>query len=341
MNDFTTQFHTNANETRLTDAERSRMQRVLRENMVTGTPTLSPFFGTSFLFSRAVAALGLMLVLTGGVTYASEQALPGDLLYPVKVSVTEPLSGAFVFSSQAQAQWHADIAETRLAEAEVLAREGALTAETSAELAKRFNKHAEAIAYLDGAATQEAVSTATDFSSAFSSRTAQRSVAILTAGKRSNNSVALRASGDFVVTVSRRNTHSMETASFATDISSDSAVSLKSAVPTLMMQTAERDMDVRSREVRDALAQATSTLAVTTLSEADALDVQKRIADIETRIVKGEAEVLLGNHAVAEADFDTAFSDIASLTTLLLPSEDMPAELETSPVKNRGNSVSP
>jgi hypothetical protein len=92
MNPFHTQFHTRAHQTGLTDAERSRVHAALTRAMVP-EPIPSPFFSTSFFFSRALIAATLLIVITGGTTYAAEGALPGDLLYPIKIGVAEPISG--------------------------------------------------------------------------------------------------------------------------------------------------------------------------------------------------------------------------------------------------------
>lgn len=85
----------------------------------------------------------ITLIAGGGTSLAAESALPGDALYPVKVSVNEEVRGAFAISDEAKARLAANLAERRLQEAATLAAEGRLTAEAQAEIESRFNAHVE------------------------------------------------------------------------------------------------------------------------------------------------------------------------------------------------------
>lgn len=85
----------------------------------------------------------ITLMVGGGTSLAAESALPGDTLYPVKVSVNEEVWGAFAISDEAKARLAANLAERRLQEATTLAAEGKLTAEAQAEIESRFNTHVE------------------------------------------------------------------------------------------------------------------------------------------------------------------------------------------------------
>jgi hypothetical protein len=89
-------------------------------------------------------ALIIALLFSGGTVVAAERALPGDVLYPVKVGVNEEVRSALTISSEAQAKWDARRAEKRLEEAEKLANSGQLNAENRANLEARFLAHAEA-----------------------------------------------------------------------------------------------------------------------------------------------------------------------------------------------------
>lgn len=85
----------------------------------------------------------ITLMVGGGTSLAAESALPGEALYPVKVSVNEEVRGAFTFSDEAKARLAANLIERRLQEAAELAAEGKLTAESQAEIESRFNAHME------------------------------------------------------------------------------------------------------------------------------------------------------------------------------------------------------
>lgn len=85
----------------------------------------------------------ITLMVGGGTSLAAESALPGDALYPIKVSVNEEVRGALTISDEAKARLAANLAERRLQEAATLAAEGKLTAEAQAEIESRFNAHVE------------------------------------------------------------------------------------------------------------------------------------------------------------------------------------------------------
>ena len=99
----------------------------------------------------AAIALIIALCLGGGVSFAVENAVPGDALYTVKVDVNENVRAALSVSEEAEARWQAKAAARRLAEAKELSARGTLSADVAAELSAEFNEHAEAA--LNGAQT--------------------------------------------------------------------------------------------------------------------------------------------------------------------------------------------
>ncbi len=143
----------------LTEAERTKLFSVTKEYMA-----LKPVRGALarrrtpvwalYLNARrpvAVALIAVLVVSSGaGVSYAAEGALPGDVLYAVKVSVNEEVRALVAVTSEEKAEWEAHRAEKRLAEASVLAVEGRLTHETETELMNRFAEHADkAVAHVE------------------------------------------------------------------------------------------------------------------------------------------------------------------------------------------------
>lgn len=85
----------------------------------------------------------LALILGGGVSVAAEQALPGDVLYPVKVGINESVRGWIAISNTDEAKLSVDLAERRLAEAEALASKGKLDDDVRADVEVRFKYHAD------------------------------------------------------------------------------------------------------------------------------------------------------------------------------------------------------
>lgn len=63
----------------------------------------------------------LGLLMGGSASFAAENAVPGDVLFPVKIYVNENVRGAVAVTSQAKAQWEVNLVERRLEEIERLA----------------------------------------------------------------------------------------------------------------------------------------------------------------------------------------------------------------------------
>ena len=124
-------------------------------NYVDNNPVLvknrSPYGGSFWsvnVFNRtSFASLIIILALAfGGVTvFAAESSLPGDLLYPIKVNVSEPIVDAVTFGKVSKIAREAEKADERLKEAEVLASQGRLNEESRKELENRFSEHTEKI----------------------------------------------------------------------------------------------------------------------------------------------------------------------------------------------------
>lgn len=128
------------------DRARMRAELLAYADMHTVRPAiLSPF--TSFFSVRMYAGFAAFLLIigsVGGTAYAAEGSLPGDVLYSVKLGVTEPIQTALIPSDTGKAAWHAILAERRLEEAALLASENRLSTDTQATLAANFNEHVEA-----------------------------------------------------------------------------------------------------------------------------------------------------------------------------------------------------
>jgi hypothetical protein len=104
----------------------------------------SPFAYLLVSFKRNMAiALIIALILGGGTSFAAESALPGDALYPIKISVNEEVRGWVAFTDQAEANLEANLAKKRLEEAESLSAEGRLDTKTQVELKAKFEDHAK------------------------------------------------------------------------------------------------------------------------------------------------------------------------------------------------------
>lgn len=97
------------------------------------------------LFSGTMAAMLIFAVCGAGMSYAAESALPGDTLYTIKVSFTEPLLMQFNRSTEAKARAAARLVSRRLEEAERLAEKSILTPEYAAIVEEHLVLHVGAL----------------------------------------------------------------------------------------------------------------------------------------------------------------------------------------------------
>ena len=141
-----------ADTVRMTKRERSMGKKALRALMNArpmpkdDKPSLIDLMLRSTFHLRVGLASILIisiLVTTGGsVAYAAESALPGDLLYPVKTEVTEPLWERLQFTPERKAAWIQRRIERRLEESEHLVVRGTFTGEHREHIQSRMQYHA-------------------------------------------------------------------------------------------------------------------------------------------------------------------------------------------------------
>lgn len=86
-------------------------------------------------------SLAFVLLIGGGVVGAAENALPGDVLYPIKTAVNERAIGLFSNTPEEIAKYQTDLASRRLDEVTKLALAGRLTAESRVELEEEVSNH--------------------------------------------------------------------------------------------------------------------------------------------------------------------------------------------------------
>ena len=157
-----------ADKIRLTSAEKSAMraqifgalkgQSLESPELRTVLNRRSPYVFMSYHMRMSLAGL-LLFVLAGTSTVSAAQgALPGDLLYPVKVSINEKVEVALAPTQAARAQVQVRLAERRVDEAQTLASQGRLDKKTAETLTVDFDEHAAQAVALVEPDEQEAAS---------------------------------------------------------------------------------------------------------------------------------------------------------------------------------------
>lgn len=148
---------------RMTHEEKAAMRAAIFGAPSPVRPAQSPYvFLSVFSYRTRMVLAGMMLfVLAGGGTASAAQAaLPGDLLYPIKVSINEPIEVALASDVSAKAEVAVKLAERRVEEAQALAAKGTLEVSVAEELAANFDAHAAVAEELSAQVEEEDPGTA-------------------------------------------------------------------------------------------------------------------------------------------------------------------------------------
>lgn len=148
-------FRNKLSHVRLSQQERYSMRSELQEFMryypatTTENATIvpSPWFSlfSTYPVLKLVPIALFFLFFGTGIALAAERALPGDLLYPVKLSVNEGLRKSLATTPVAKAKLETELIDRRLVEAETLFAQGRLTKSTETSIATEFATHKSAV----------------------------------------------------------------------------------------------------------------------------------------------------------------------------------------------------
>lgn len=106
-------------------------------------PAVAKKQSRAFLYGyRSVVALLLIVLMGSGAASAAEGSLPGNVLYPIKTRITEPVRAALSLSPQARSQFEIERANRRLSEYAHLATESE-SIEANEELVHSLQKHVQ------------------------------------------------------------------------------------------------------------------------------------------------------------------------------------------------------
>lgn len=91
-----------------------------------------------------LAGVLVLMVGTMGISFAAEKSLPGQLLYPIKVSFNEEVIGALRVG-ESRGEWDAKRVERRLIESNKLTLENGIKEENKIELEEKFELHSNKV----------------------------------------------------------------------------------------------------------------------------------------------------------------------------------------------------
>lgn len=100
--------------------------------------------GVAVHYKRAVGfMIFVLLAVSTGASYAAASALPGDILYPIKIHVNERIEGTFAVDSKAHAEFAQKQIRRRVIEAETLISENRFDDAKRDQLAEETKTHVD------------------------------------------------------------------------------------------------------------------------------------------------------------------------------------------------------
>lgn len=97
----------------------------------------------------SLAMLAICLFVGAGVTFAAESSLPGDVLYPVKIYVNEPVKAVTKVTPKAKAKYEEEKVIKRLGEVEELVKKGKFDDKKRTQVEREVEKSVNAINVID------------------------------------------------------------------------------------------------------------------------------------------------------------------------------------------------
>ncbi len=305
-------------------------------------PVKSPYVYSYHWFSMRIAvplSAFLIVVLGGGTAYAAQGALPGDALYPVKVGVTEKVAEALAVSNEAKIAFHAEVAQTRMEEAEELAAEGRLTAVASAQIEDSLDTHIAKVEELVVVIEEEAPEEAADVVAELDSVLYAHSSILATLGddsddddtKEHSRTLAVRvklhsssrnagsSEGAALAVTAKVAAPSIETMSFAADVSEDASTTLGAPAPKPASSSQIKAVEQLQKKAEKAVKEArktfdgiTSSLDATTTSR-----VRAQFEGLDAQLEAGVTAKEAGDYDIARITYTTAFNEVNELSAFL------------------------
>lgn len=242
---------------------------------------ISSFVGvTALLFVMVVPAL-------------AENAIPGDVLYPVKININEEVRGQLNTNPYDKVVWETTRLERRVAEARVLAQAGKLTPEVEANVLAAVEVHSAA-----AKREIETLRTTDADGAALAQMTFATALDVQSSVLKSDDSASTTAGMSTVALASALDAGYIAVAS----TSASDAVSVVRLLAQLEIET------TRSYELLKSIG--------TNASEQEQTDVRRRLADVESKIKTATANTNTESDE-AKSQLRSAWTDIQKLISFM------------------------
>ena len=322
MKKFLNNLKAEASNIRMSAAEKSAMRA-----QIFGVPSpLAPskvegYFFFSYQF-RMVMVGFLVFVLAGAGTAsaAAGGALPGDILYSIKININETVKVALASTPASRAQVHAELADARVEEAQALAAQGRLDATATAKLSDNFDEHAKSAQDLVQSIAESDPGSAVQITTQLDSTLATNGAVLRSLGDESADKETKNNSGRFAVRV-------LAHVGATGRITAAQEASMPKAVAVQMMTVLSSDdrsengngastIETKAAQVlagaRAQFMQASSTLDATTTAQLSA-----QFGAIDTLMAQGSVSLGAGDNKAAMRSFTEALSKSAQLRAVL------------------------
>ncbi len=126
----------------LTQEEKFVMLQNIREYS-NNHPIKTSYYSVFFKHSIAYASMFALIIGTSATSFAAEDSLPGDILYPIKTNINEKIVKSLAFSNAQKAKVSVSLVDKRLGELEQMIIENKDTPENIDIIIDKLEEHKE------------------------------------------------------------------------------------------------------------------------------------------------------------------------------------------------------
>lgn len=236
-------------------------------------------------------AFALFLIV--GVPALAENAIPGDILYPVKVNVTEELRSTLSTNSYEKVVWETTRLERRVAEARLLAQRGELTPKIEADVLAAVQIHSK-----EAKRQIETLRETDSDGAALAQMTFATALDVQSSVLKADDSASTTANMSTVALASALDAGFFE----ATSDSSDDSLSVVRLIAQLEIET------TRSYELLESIKESAT--------EQEQKDVRRRLSDLENKIKSATKESTTDSELIKN-ELRTSWTDLQKLISFM------------------------